>query len=99
MRLNPAYVKAQLFAGQIEYNNGVDLIKSDKAEALKYFEAAIPYFLQVEKALSAQGKLSSSDKLDLKEAMDLLITIYDQKKMPDKVKEYEVKFNDVDKKH
>jgi hypothetical protein len=28
-----------------------------------------------------------------------LITIYDQKNMKDKVKEYEVKFNDVDRVH
>ena len=116
LKLKPDYSKAQLFAGQIIYNQGVDLLnqaktikgtaaadtkkKADiKAEAIKKFDEAVPYFLEVDKLLSPQGKLKMEDKADLKEALDLLITIYDQKGNKDKVKEYEVKFNDVDRKH
>ncbi|HYE53450.1 MAG TPA: tetratricopeptide repeat protein [Chitinophagaceae bacterium] len=116
LRIKPDYARAQLFAGQISYNQGVDILNGAKAikgtkpeevkkkadlraEAVKKFDEAIPYFLEVEKLLEPQGKLKMEDKSDLKEAYDLLITIYDQKGMKDKVKEYEVKFNDVDRKH
>ncbi len=99
VQIDPSYAKGLLFAGQIEYNKGVDKLKTNKEEALKNFDAAIPYFMQVDKVFSSQGKLNTADKNDLKEAIDLLITIYEQKKMPDKVKEYEIKFNEIDKKH
>ena len=116
IRIKADYSRAQLFAGQIAYNQGVDHLnkakaikgtkpedvkrKNDiKAEAIKKFDEATPYFAKVDELLSAQGKLKMEDKSDLKEALDLLITIYDQKGMKDKVKEYEVKFNDVDRKH
>jgi tetratricopeptide (TPR) repeat protein len=99
VKLVPEYSKGLLFAGQLEYNRGIDKLKTNKEEAIKNFDAAIPYFVQLEKILAPRGKLSQGDKSDLKEALDLLITIYDQKKMADKVKEYEVKFNEVDKKH
>jgi tetratricopeptide (TPR) repeat protein len=126
IRIKPDYSRAQLFAGQIAYNQGVDLLnaakmitgtkpdevkkKADtKAEAIKKFDEAAPYFLEVERLLVAKAtaeakdgkaKLKMEDKSDLKEAYDLLITIYDQKgNMKDKVKEYEVKFNEVDKKY
>lgn len=116
IRIKPDYSKGQLFAGQIAYNQGVDILnqskaikgtkpedvkkKADlKAEAIKKFDEATPFFVQVDNLLSSQGKLKMEDKNDLKEALDLLITIYDQKGMKDKMKEYEVKFNDVDRKH
>lgn len=116
VKLKPDYSRAQLFAGQIIYNQGVDMLnkakeikgtkpedvkkKADlKAEAVKKFDEATPFFMEVEKLLAPQGKLKMDDKSDLKEAYDLLITIYDQKGTKDKVKEYEVKFNEVDKKH
>lgn len=125
IKIKPDYSRAQLFAGQISYNQGVDILnrakeikgtkpedvkkKADlKAEAIKKFDEAAPYFLEVEKLLDAKAKaelkdgkqhLKMEDKSDLKEAFDLLITIYDQKGQKDKVKEYEVKFNDVDKKY
>lgn len=116
LRIKPDYSRAQLFAGQIAYNQGVDILsrakaikgtaaadtkrKADlKAEAIKKFDEATPFFLEVEKLLEPQPKLKMEDKSDLKEAYDLLITIYDQKGLKDKVKEYEVKFNDVDRKH
>lgn len=116
VKIKPDYSRAQLFAGQIIYNQGVDILnkskeikgtkpedvkkKADlKAEAVKKFDEAAPYFMQVDNLLGGQGKLKMEDKSDLKEAYDLLITIYDQKGLKDKVKEYEVKFNEVDKKH
>lgn len=116
LRIKPDYSRAQLFAGQIAYNQGVDILnrakaikstapadvkrKADlRAEAVKKFDEATPFFLEVEKLLESQPKLKMEDKSDLKEAYDLLITIYDQKNMKDKVKEYEIKFNDVDRKH
>ena len=99
IRLQPGYSKAQLFAGQIEYNEGIEKLKANKEEVVKKFDEAIPYFLQVEKLLDSRGKLLIQEKEDLKEAFDLLVTIYDKKGMSDKVKEYEAKFNSVDKKH
>ena len=116
LKIKPDYSKAQLFAGQIVYNQGVDILnqakaikgtaaadtkkKTDiKAEAIKKFDEAIPFFTEVDNLLSPQGKLKMEDKADLKEALDLLITIYDQKGNKDKVKEFEIKFNDVDRKH
>src|SRR4051812_16851990 len=116
IKTKPDYAQAQLFAGQIIFNQGVDILaeskkikgtkpedvkkKNDlKAEAMKRFDDATPYFLQVDKLLASSGKLKMDEKQALKEAYDLLITIYDQKNMKDKVKEYEVKFNDVDRIH
>lgn len=99
LQINPAYTRGQLFMGQISYNAGVDILKTDKNAALKKFDEAEPYLLQVEKLLALQQKLSADDKADLKEALDLLITIYEQKGLKDKMKEYEVKFNEVDKKN
>jgi hypothetical protein len=116
IKTKPDYAQAQLFAGQIIFNQGVDILaeskkikgtkpedtkkKSDlKADAMKKFDEAAPYFLEVDKILGKQGKLKMDDKTALKEAYDLLITIYDQKSAKDKVKEFEVKFNDVDRVH
>jgi tetratricopeptide (TPR) repeat protein len=103
--INPDYARAQLFAGQIQYNTGVDFLTKAKttqgdasilkSNALKKFEEAIPYFLAVERLLGKQTQLSAGDKADLKEALDLLITIYDQKGDKEKVKEYEAKFNAI----
>jgi hypothetical protein len=102
--IKPDYARAQLFAGQLVYNIGVDLLTRSKtaegdnasalkSNALKKFEEAVPYFLAVERLLGNQPKLSAEDKGDLKEAFDLLITVYDQKGDKEKVKEYEAKFN------
>lgn len=70
-----------------------------KAEMMKKFDAAIPYFEKVDQLLGSQGKLKMEEKSNLKDAYDLLITIYDQKGMKDKLKVYEEKFNSVDKAH
>jgi len=98
IQIKPDYARAQLFAGQIVYNKGVDILKTNKTEALSSFNEAMPYFLQVEKLYASKSKLTLEEKQDLKEAYDLLITIFDQKAEKEKVKEYEVKFNEVDKK-
>ncbi len=63
------------------------------------FDAALPYFDKVDQLLGGQGKLKMEDKGYLKDAYDLMITIYDNKGDKDKVKVYEEKFNNVDKVH
>jgi hypothetical protein len=65
----------------------------------KKFDEAIPYFEMVEKDLGAKGKLKMDEKTSLKDAYDLLITIYEQKNLKDKVDAYTTKFNAVDKDH
>jgi hypothetical protein len=65
----------------------------------KKFDEAIPYFEMVEKDLGAKGKLKMDEKTSLKDAYDLLITIYEQKNLKDKVDVYTTKFNAVDKDH
>lgn len=65
----------------------------------KKFDEAIPYFEIIDKNLGAKGKLKMEEKTSLKEAYDLLITIYEQKKVPEKVDAYTAKFNSVDKDH
>jgi hypothetical protein len=78
---------------QIVYNKGVDVIKIAKPKALEYFDEATPYFLQVEKLSTGKTNLTPEEKTDLKEAYDLLITIYEQKSMTEKATEYKNKFN------
>lgn len=63
------------------------------------FDAAVPFFEKVDTILGGQGKLKMEEKGYLKDAYDLLITIYDNKGDKDKVKTYEEKFNNVDKVH
>lgn len=70
-----------------------------KAQMMKKFDESVPYFEKVEQVLGGQGKLKMEEKSNLKDAYDLLITIYDQKGLKDKVKAYEEKFNNVDKAH
>ena len=70
-----------------------------KAEMMKKFDAALPYFEKVDQLLGSQGKLKMEEKGNLKDAYDLMITIYDQKGMKDKLKVFEEKFNNVDKAH
>ena len=110
VRLAPSYARGQLFAGQIRYNKGVDLLneskaattddkkKERKAKAMEKFKEAIPYFEAVDRLLAGQPGLKAEDKSDLKEAYDLLITIYDQAGDKTKVLEYEKKFNAVENK-
>ncbi|HLK28617.1 MAG TPA: hypothetical protein VKT28_08550 [Puia sp.] len=70
-----------------------------RVAALKKFDDAIPYFEKIDQQLGSQGKLKQDDKRTLKDAYDLLITIYEQKNQKDKSDVYTKKFNDVDKVH
>jgi len=65
----------------------------------KKFDEAIPYFEMVDKDLGAKGKLKMEEKTALKDAYDLLINIYQEKKVKDKEDLYTNKFNNVDKEH
>jgi hypothetical protein len=65
----------------------------------KKFDEAIPYFEMVDKDLGSKGKLKMDEKTSLKDAYDLLITIYEQKNLKDKVDAFTTKFNNVDKDH
>ena len=65
----------------------------------KKFDEAIPYFELVDKDLGTKGKLKMDEKSSLKDAYDLLITIYENKNVKDKVDLWTNKFNNVDKDH
>jgi tetratricopeptide (TPR) repeat protein len=65
----------------------------------KKYDEAIVYFEKVDQALGSQGKLKMEDKQFLKEAYDLMITIYEQRQDKDKIDVYTDKFNNVEKKH
>ena len=65
----------------------------------KKFDEAVPYFELVDKDLGAKGKLKMDEKSALKDAYDLLINIYQEKKVKDKEDLYTNKFNNVDKDH
>ena len=67
--------------------------------ATKKFDESIPYFEKVDEDLGSKGKLKMEEKTSLKDAYDLLITIYEQKKVQDKVDAYTTKYNNVDKVH
>ena len=70
-----------------------------KVQMLAKFDQALPYFVKVEELLGSKGKLKMEEKLNLKDTYDLMINIYEQKGAKEKVKEYEDKFNNVDKAH
>lgn len=70
-----------------------------KAAMMAKFDQSIPYFDKVDQILGGQGKLKMEEKTNLKDAYDLLITIYDNKGLKDKVTAFENKFNNVDKAH
>jgi hypothetical protein len=72
-----------------------------RAAAGKKFDEAIPYFEKVDQDLGGKGKLKQEEKGALKDAYDLLITIYEQKGPTgkEKVDAYTNKFNNVDKDH
>jgi tetratricopeptide (TPR) repeat protein len=65
----------------------------------KKFDEAIPYFEKVDQDLGTKGKLKMEEKSALKDAYDLLITIYETKKIKDKEDAYTNKYNNVDKDH
>ena len=72
-----------------------------RAAAGKKFDEAIPYFEKVDQDLGTKGKLKQEEKSSLKDAYDLLITIYETKGPTGKEKAdaYTAKFNNVDKDH
>jgi hypothetical protein len=72
-----------------------------RAAMMKKFDEAIPYFEKVDQDLGGKGKLKQEEKSALKDAYDLLITIYEQKGPAgkDKADAYTNKFNNVDKDH
>jgi hypothetical protein len=72
-----------------------------RAAASKKFDEAIPYFEKVDQDIGGKGKLKQEEKSALKDAYDLLITIYEQKgpTFKDKADAYTNKFNNVDKDH
>jgi hypothetical protein len=72
-----------------------------RAAAGKKFDEAIPYFEKVDQDLGSKGKLKQEEKSALKDAYDLLITIYETKgpSAKDKADAYTNKFNNVDKDH
>jgi hypothetical protein len=72
-----------------------------RAAAGKKFDEAIPYFEKVDQDLGSKGKLKQEEKSALKDAYDLLITIYETKgpTAKDKADAYTNKFNNVDKDH
>jgi hypothetical protein len=70
-----------------------------RAQAVKSFDAAIPYLEKVEQLLGSLGKLKKADKVALREAYDMLITIYESKKDKAKIDSYTDKYNNVDKVH
>jgi tetratricopeptide (TPR) repeat protein len=50
-----------------------------RVETAKKFEQAVPYLTKVDEVLDAQGKLKMEDKDNLKNALDLLIIINEEK--------------------
>ncbi len=70
-----------------------------RAAAAKKFDESIPYFEKVDQLLGTKGKLKMEEKTALKDAYDLLITVYEQKNVKDKAEAYTTKFNDIDKVH
>jgi tetratricopeptide (TPR) repeat protein len=65
----------------------------------KKFDEAIPYFEKVDQDLGSKGKLKMEEKSALKDAYDLLITIYETKNVKEKADAYTTKYNNVDKDH
>lgn len=70
-----------------------------RAQAVKKFDEAIPYLEKVDQLLGSQAKLKKADKVALRDAYDMLITIYESKKDKAKVDSWTDKYNSVDKIH
>jgi hypothetical protein len=70
-----------------------------RAEAIKKFDEAIPYFEKIDSLLGKAGELKRADKSALKDAYDLLVTIYEQKKDKEKAAAWTDKYNNVEKIH
>lgn len=70
-----------------------------KAEAIKKYDESIPYLEKIVEKFDKEGKLKMEERQSLKNALDILIIVYDQKGVKDKMKVYEEKYNNVDKVH
>jgi hypothetical protein len=70
-----------------------------RAEAIKKFDEATPYFEKIDQLLGKSGELKRADKSALKDAYDLLVTISEQKKDKEKAAAWTDKYNNVEKIH
>jgi hypothetical protein len=70
-----------------------------RTAAGKKFDEAIPYFEKVDQDLGGKGKLKKDERDNLRDAYDLLTTIYETKNVKDKQEFYMNKYNNVDKDH
>ncbi|HEY4156187.1 MAG TPA: hypothetical protein VGM24_12190 [Puia sp.] len=70
-----------------------------KAEAIKKFDEAIPYFEKIDQLLGKEGVLKRADKNALRDSYDLMVTIYEQKKDKEKAAAWTDKYNNVEKIH
>lgn len=70
-----------------------------RAQSVKKFDEAIPYLEKVDQLLGIQPKLKKADKVALRDAYDMLITIYESKKDKPKIDAWTDKYNNVDKVH
>jgi hypothetical protein len=81
--------------------NAAELKQRQEYRALsaKKFEEAVPYLEKVDQALGTQAKLKKADKVALRDAYDMLVTIYENKKDQAKIAFWTDKYNNVDKVH
>jgi hypothetical protein len=70
-----------------------------RAMSAKKFEEAVPYLEKVDQILGTQAKLKKTDKVALRDAYDMLVTIYENKKDQTKIAYWTDKYNNVDKVH
>ena len=70
-----------------------------RAESTKKFNEAIPYLEKVDQLLGGAGKLKKADKVALRDAYDMLVTIYESRKDTAKIAFWTDKYNNVDKVH
>lgn len=94
-------IELQMKAKDIKGSKPEDLkARNDlRAEAIKKFDEAVPYFEKVDQLLGKEGTLKRADKTALRDSYDLLVTIYEQKKDKDKAAFWTDKYNNVEKIH
>jgi tetratricopeptide (TPR) repeat protein len=88
--------------GKPKGNTNADELKKRqdfRAMSVKKFDEAIPYLEKVDQLLGTQGKLKKADKVALRDAYDMLITIYESRKDKPKIDSWTDKYNNVDKVH
>jgi hypothetical protein len=88
--------------GKPKGNTNADELKKRqdyRAQSVKKFDEAIPYLEKVDQILGTQGKLKKADKVAVRDAYDMLITIYESKKDKPKIDSWTEKYNNVDKVH